>query len=133
MYKLTENIFWKVIHLFQPDIHHNTYIRRMQKMVLIVQIQTQVLSDDFSSLLLGGDLLMQQHNVWQMSFLGQVQRLFEYLLSPQSQAEFKVIIKANEYVFLTCYSQIFEISLFYLTIKIPLLMSQEHLFLDYLD
>ena len=96
MHKLTGNIFWMVIHLFQPDIHHNTYIRRMQKMALIVQIQTQVLLNDFSSLLLGGDLLMQQHTVWQMSFLDQVQRLFEYLLSPQLQAKFRDIKENDE-------------------------------------
>ena len=68
-----------VVHLFQPDIHHNTYIRRMQKMVLIVQTQIQDLLNDFSSLRPGGDLLMQQHIVLQMSFHGQVQQQFEYL------------------------------------------------------
>ena len=68
-----------VVHLFQPDIHHNTYIRRMQKTVLIAQIQILDLLDDFSSLRLGGALLMQQHIVLQMSFHGQVQQQFEYL------------------------------------------------------
>ena len=68
-----------VVHLFQPDIHHSTYIRRMQKTVLIVQTQILDLLDDFSSLRLGGVLLMQQRIVLQMSFHGQVQQQYEYL------------------------------------------------------
>ena len=51
----------------------------MQKTVLIVQTQILDLLDDFSSLRLGGDLLMLQHIVLQMSFHGQVQQQFEYL------------------------------------------------------
>ena len=67
------------VHQFLQDIHHNTYILRMQKMVSTVQIQTQGPLNGFSSWLLDVGPSKQQRNVLQMSFRAPIQRLFEYL------------------------------------------------------
>ena len=66
------------VHQFLQDIHHNTYILRMQKMVSTVQIQTQGPLNGFSSWLPDVDPSKQQRSVLQTSFRVPIQQQFEY-------------------------------------------------------